>query len=108
MAFKIKGNNIEITRGDTGIIEFTPDNYQLKNGDVVYFSVKENVEDEYYAIQKEIKNFIGNKAVIVINPEDTSDLDYSTYFYDIQLALSDGTINTVIEKSKFKIKEEIT
>lgn len=108
MAFNISGNNIEITRGDTGIIEFIPDNYEFSDGDILFFTVKDDVYSEEYLFQKEIDIFIDNKAIIMISPDDTKDLDFNTYFYDIQINTADGSVNTVIEKSKFKVKEEIT
>ncbi len=108
MAFRLKGNNIEITRGDTGTLRFVPNNYEFIYGDILYFTVKRDSDDEEYLFQKKITSFIDNEAVIIIKPEDTSSLEYDTYFYDIQIDTVDGTVNTVIEKSKFKVKEEIT
>lgn len=40
MAFNISGNNIEITRGDTGIIEFIPDNYEFSDGDILFLLLR--------------------------------------------------------------------
>ena len=34
-----RNNQISIIQGDTGVIDFMVDNYQLSEGDVVYFTV---------------------------------------------------------------------
>ena len=34
-----RNNQISIIQGDTGVIDFVIDNYQLSEGDVVYFTV---------------------------------------------------------------------
>lgn len=45
--FKIVGDVIHITRGDSGVIEFIPDNYAFNNGDIVIFRVfnKKGLDD---------------------------------------------------------------
>ena len=45
---------------------------------------------------------------IKINPEETSSLEYGTYFYDVQLRKGDGTVATVITPSPFILSEEVT
>ena len=42
--FYLEGNEINITRGDTAIIDFTLDNHEFVAGDVVYFSVKRSTD----------------------------------------------------------------
>ena len=53
--FYLEGNEINITRGDTALIDFTLDNHEFVDGDVVYFSVKRSTKDTSYIINKEIR-----------------------------------------------------
>ena len=45
---------------------------------------------------------------IIIEPEDTAALPFGTYCYDVQITLTDGTVDTVIPKNDFVILEEVT
>ena len=38
-------NNIRIVKGDTALIDFKLDQYYLKEGDIVYFTVKSSFEN---------------------------------------------------------------
>jgi hypothetical protein len=44
---------------------------------------------------------------LVINPEDTKNLAFSSYVYDIELTKEDGTVDTFIDRAKIKITEEV-
>lgn len=105
--FKIEGNEIYITKGDTGIIDFTLDNYTFVNGDRVFFSVKKSKSDRNYTFQKVINTFSDNAAKIIITKSD-SNIEKGRYWYDIQCNLADGRVDTVITPNKFVVMEEIT
>jgi uncharacterized membrane protein YkoI len=45
--------------------------------------------------------------ILTIEPEDTQDLDFGTYVYDIQITLADGTVDTFIADAKFNIGVEV-
>ena len=104
--FYLEGNEINITRGDTAIIDFTLDNHEFVAGDVVYFSVKRSPKDTSYIINKEITNFDGNKAIISLDSNDTS-ISKGKYWYDIQCNLVDGRVDTVVNKERFIILEDV-
>lgn len=106
--FKITGNNIEITRGDTAMIALNltgadGNEYILKAGDIALFTVKRNTREAKCLIQKKF-----NDGQIKIEPSDTENLSYGDYFYDVQLQLAAGDIFTVIPPAKFSVKEEVT
>ena len=103
--FYLEGNEINITRGDTAIIDFTLDNHEFVAGDVVYFSVKRSPKDNNYIINKEITNFDGNKAIISLDSNDTR-ISKGKYWYDIQCNLVDGRVDTVVNKERFIILED--
>ena len=104
--FYLEGNEINITRGDTAIIDFILDNHEFVTGDVVYFSVKRSPKDTSYIINKEITNFDGNKAIISLDSNDTR-ISKGKYWYDIQCNLADGRVDTVVNKERFIILEDV-
>ena len=104
--FYLEGNEINITRGDTALIDFTLDNHEFVDGDVVYFSVKRSTKDTSYIINKEITNFNGNTATIELLSDDTR-IPKGKYWYDIQCNLVDGRVDTVVNKERFIILEDV-
>jgi hypothetical protein len=104
--FYLEGNEINITRGDTALIDFILDNHEFVAGDVVYFSVKRSPKDNNYIINKEITNFDGNKAIISLDSNDTR-IPKGKYWYDIQCNLVDGRVDTVVNKERFIILEDV-
>lgn len=110
---KIQGNNIEMIRGDTETIRLSLFNKEdakvpLDEGDLVYFTVKESTNTESILLQKIITDFVDGTVIINIQPEDTKDLRFRDYVYDIQLNRVNGDVKTVIPPSKFTIGSEVT
>ena len=106
---EIKDNgSIYLTRGDSAYLTVVVKNgdqlYQPVEGDLLYFSVKKDVDDVGYVIHKVFH--VGN--AIVINPEDTKEQDFGKYVYDVQLSRPNGEVYTVVEPTLFYIKEEVT
>lgn len=111
--------DIEFIRGDTQFFKF-----QIKDGegkqikltdvDKLYFTVKQNANSEEILIQKKYPENIqysDGYFYFVLNSEDTSDLAYGTYNYDIELksgdyvkTLGQGTI-TLTEEITFRSDE---
>lgn len=89
--------DLEFTRGDTQILRFqlkdAEDNLiELTVSDNLYFTVKQNQNSEDVLIQKKFPTDIeysDGYYNIVISSEDTSDLAYGTYQYDIELKSGD-------------------
>lgn len=105
----INGNTIKMTRGDTAhlvipIILSDGSEYTMKPGDTLTLSCKKSIQDENYAFQKVIES--GN--TFHIQPDDTKNLEFGAYKYDIQLNTSNGDIYTVIDVSTFEILTEVT
>ena len=106
--FKIQGNVISITRGDTASFTLTIKQedgtaYDYSN-DQVLFTVKANVYTKDKIMQK---NVVYGEDV-VINPSDTANLPYGEYWYDVQLTGGAGTVQTVITPTKFRVMKEVT
>lgn len=103
--FFLEGNEINVTKGDTAVINFGVDNYNFVDGDVVHFAVKKYTTDNYYVINKTAE-LNGNIATIYLSTIDTK-IDKGIYWYDIQCSLADGRVDTVVNKERFVILEEI-
>ena len=104
--FYLEGNEINITKGDTAIINFELENHNFVSGDKVYFTVKRSPKDKECIINKLITNFEGNKVSIPLSSSDTK-IDKGKYWYDIQCTLLDGRVDTVINKERFIVYDEI-
>ena len=105
---KIENNNITIVKKDTAAITIQLDNYQLGAGDVVRFTVAAELESPNPLISKTISDFeVDGSCIISLTTEDTN-LDADTYYYDVQVNLADGRVDTIIGPAKFKIVEGVT
>lgn len=111
--------DIEFTRGDTQFFKFQikdgeENPIQLTDGDKLYFTVKQNANSEDVLIQKKYPEDIqysDGYFNFVLNSEDTSNMAYGTYNYDIELksgdyvkTLGQGTI-TLTEEITFRSDE---
>lgn len=100
-------NVIYLTRGDTAYltlaITFQDESYEMQEGDKLILSVKKKVSDTDYAFQ-----IASDSLTIPVYPQDTKELDYGKYFYDIELDTAKGEVFTLFEKNVFKIQEEVT
>ena len=109
----VREKNIHMVRGDTEALQVelqkedgTP--YFLEDGDIIYFTVKSSPRTEEKLLQKVVTEFVDGVALITIKPEDTKELNFHKYKYDIQWTRADGIVKTIVPVSDFVIKEEIT
>jgi hypothetical protein len=108
MSASINGNAISLTRGDSLILHVNvmqnDEPYVPQEGDVIRFALKKNVNDENVLILKDIDL---TAMQLIIEPEDTKELPYGTYKYDIELTTVGGFVDTFIGPANFKITEEV-
>lgn len=105
----IIGNAIKLTRGDTAYLTIplslsTGEEYVMQPNDELVLSVKEHVLDTQPVMQKSIKGM----NMFHIKPEDTANLFFGKYQYDIQLNTANGDVYTVIDVDTFEILREVT
>lgn len=107
--FMVSGNDIQLTRGDTARLNVEITNtlnnniYQLNEDDELILTVKKNTTRKESLIQK--KSISGG---FHFAPEDTVELSYGKYVYDVQLTTHSGDVYTVIEPSIFEVMPEVT
>lgn len=109
--YTVKKTSITLTRGDTfkaqiSITDKDGNPYELQEGDVVRFAMKKNYSDadEDVLIVKVIPN---DTLILTLNPEDTKELPFGTYVYDIQLTSAAGEVDTFITKASLTLTEEV-
>lgn len=109
----VRGTNITMNRCDSVYITVTVrkndgTEMELGEGDTLYFAAKRKATDKDYAIApKPLLNENGH-GVLELCPEDTEQLEFGTYIYDVQLVTAGGTVSTVIKPSQLVIEESIT
>lgn len=107
---------MEMTRGDTFEFRFqrqtTDKQIITTKPDKMFFTVKNNTYLQKALIQKKLEdNTITfdektNYYHVTINPEDTNDLSYGDYSYDIEI-IDKGKVKT-IAKGILRITDEVT
>jgi len=109
MSYSISGTTITLTRGDTfiALISITKEDgtpYVPAEGDKIRFAMKSKYEDMVPLLIRDIPI---DTMKLILNPEDTKNLEFGKYVYDIQLTKADGTVDTFITKAMIKITEEV-
>lgn len=109
----IKKNIIRCTKGDSlwtklslksaDDTEYIPD-----PNDRIRFALKKNLDDENVLIMKEIPT---DTLELRLNAADTEQLDVGEYYYDVEIQLTNGYIDTIIEatagKPNFRVTVEV-
>lgn len=103
MGYKVTGTTISITRGDTGYFKFTPyvvnddgskTEYEIQEGDRIRFAMKKKLSDSFEVLLT--KDVDTSTFRMKLDPEDTQNLDFGQYVYDVQLTTASGEVNTYI------------
>ena len=110
---KVNGKKLKMVRGDSEAITVKLTNaagelMPLVPGDTVYFTVKDSAYTEVKLLQVVVTEFEEGVALITIRPEDTKQLPFREYVYDVQVTFENGAAKTVIPKSSFVVAEEVT
>lgn len=106
-----KDNAIHLTRGDTARLLIdraanaaTGQDYIFSPEDTVTMTIKKTVYDTSPAVQISVP---GGTA-FHIKPEDTKELAFGKYLYDVQLTTADDDVYTVITPATFEVMKEVT
>lgn len=107
--YTVNGTTITLTRGDTfraiiTIYDAQGNVYTPESEDVVRFALKRTVEDRTPLILKTIDN---ETMLLEIEPNDTKQLSFGSYIYDIEITLEDGTVDTFIANAKLNLTVEV-
>lgn len=106
--YRISGNTIKLTRGDSFYCEVgiaqdgTP--YVPVEGDVIKFVLKKG-HDDAALITKIIPN---DTLILHLEPNDTKTLEFGTYRYDVELTFANGDVDTFINNEVFILAPEVS
>lgn len=96
----IDGYNLTMTRGDTEYFTVNvfdgEEEYILKDGDVLRFTVRTSLRSDIVIIEKVSTDFYNNETRFNIDSMDTKNLERGKYVYDVELTKADGTVTTII------------
>lgn len=89
---------------DTGPISVRPvvkdtGEYFLTEGATLYFTLRK-LQDRSIIIQKSTTEFEDGIGSIMIETEDTENLEEGTYIYDLVMIRADGTRDTLIPEGR--------
>ena len=109
MSYSISGTMITLTRGDTfkALITITDpegNQYVPVDGDRIRFAMKVDYKDKFPLLVKDIPV---DTMILTIDSEDTKNLDFGRYVYDIELTKATGEVDTFITKATIKLTEEV-
>ena len=104
---EVMNNSITLVRGDSGTLKVNiayadGKQYELQDGDILKFTLRKKVGSEVIVLQKNLEEDILNFV-----PDDTIDLEFGIFVYDIVLYKSTGEVFTIIPASNFKISQEV-
>ena len=107
--YKVDGNSIMLTRGDSfyaevGIYDAEGQAYEVQSGDVIKFGLKHSTKESTCLIKKTIDN---NDLILYLSPEDTKELPFGNYVYDIEITFANGDVDTFINGASFQLKAEV-
>lgn len=110
MSYKIKGDQITLTRGDTLLVTLIITDgrnaYTPMPGDVIRFAMSKKYKSKAGYELLLVRPIPTDTLVLELQPEDTATLNYGTYNYDIQITRSDGRVDTFIS-STITLTEEV-
>lgn len=109
-------NEVQLTRGDTLQLQVTirqdGAEYTPQEGDVVRFALKHEKLNAKRTDYKDVEPCVVKDIpiatmILELKPEDTKDLEFGNYVYDLEITFSDGVVDTFIPSTRFKLTEEV-
>lgn len=90
--------NIEFTRGDTFkkkvLTHKNDEDYIPSEGDTIVFAAKKSYTENQVAVEI---NVPADTGILEIRPENTKQLKYGVYVYEVELTTADGEVHTIIK-----------
>jgi len=102
----VSGQNISITKGDTGqfTITFSGDDAP-ENGCIILVSLKKTKTSEVPIWEKRLT--VTNNVITVTITSADSNIDFGQYWWDARIIFRDGTIYTPMNPASFKVLEVV-
>lgn len=116
MSSSVKKNAITLTRGDTLRVKVDifrdGESYQPVEGESVRFALKHPQMNQDASDYTDVEPLVLKEVpidtmVLQLDPEDTKELGFGSYVYDMEITFEDGTVDTFIPASTFKLTAEV-
>ena len=109
--YTVKKTSITLTRGDTfkaqiSITDKDGNPYEPQEGDSIRFAMKKSFSDPDTEVLI-VKNVPTDTMILTLDPDDTKNLPFGSYVYDVQLTTAAGEIDTFITKASLTLTEEV-
>lgn len=93
-----KDNNISLTRGDTctfniDLVDADGNPYVTHEGDTMRFAMAKNYGTNNPLVNK---NIPVDTLIFKLDPQDTKELEFGQYVYDIQFTDHNGDVSTIL------------
>lgn len=107
--YSVDNLNITLTRGDSAALEltFTGEDAPAA-GDLVALALKPNPRVPEAKWEKTAEPDEEHKVLFRFLPEDTQDLPFGTYWWDVRIFYSDGAVVTPVAPHRFNVVEVVT
>jgi len=107
--FKLKDTTIYLTRGDYMAVTLNlvcedGTEYIPEEGDVIWFRVKESPNAKACVIEKQVDT---ETMYLILEEEDTMNLKFKRYLYEMELVTADDKHYTFIELGYFIVGKEL-
>lgn len=101
---------MSMVRGDSAALIVVCEDEPFVAGDKIELSVRKKSKTErvVHIVVTDFEEDEDGAAYILFTPEDTMNLEFGRYVYDIQLTKASGWVTTIIELSPFILREEAT
>lgn len=100
---KIEDNILYLVKGDSANLKVDLKKYTYTEGDTLTLTVKKDL-----GILAYLSKTVPANEEIIITSDDTARMATGTYWYDVQLTLADGTIETVMPINRLVLVDEVT
>lgn len=109
MSSSVKNNMITVTKGDSFWATISINDYEPDPNDEIRFALKSSLDDEEQPII--FKTIPTETMELKLDSADTKQLDVGSYYYDVQITLTNGFVDTFINakegKPNFKVTPEV-
>lgn len=106
-AFNENTLEMQLSRGDTVTLEFQFEGDIPDQNDGVYFTIKKVTGDRSVKIEKKMTQIETDVFQTEINAQDTSNLPFGKYTWDVRVFYGDGQVTTPIRPSPFVVAEVV-
>lgn len=102
------GNDLYMSRGDDERVIVLCPARPFEDGDNVTITIRTKPGCGDIVLCRTVSSFVDGAAYIPILPEDTNNLAFGAYSYDVQVRFHDYGTKTIIKPAAFVIGEENT